>query len=210
MNIAVIGGNGKAGSRIAEEARGRGWRVTAVVRKKGSAPVGAAELVRDLFDLTPEDLAPFDAVVDAFGAWTPETLPLHQTSLRHLCDLLEGSEIRLYIVGGAGSLYVDEGHTIRLMDTPDFPDAFKSLAAEMGKALDDLRTRKMVHWTYLSPAADFRANGARSGRYRIGGEELLLNADGQSVISYADYAAAMVDLIEQGGHDRERVSAVAL
>ncbi len=210
MNIAVIGGNGKAGSRIVEEARGRGWRVTAVVRKKGSAPVGAAELVRDLFDLTPEDLAPFDAVVDAFGAWTPETLPLHQTSLRHLCDLLEGSETRLYVVGGAGSLYVDEGHTTRLMDTPDFPDAFKPLAAEMGKALDALRTRKTVHWTYLSPAADFRADGARSGRYRIGGEELLVNADGQSVISYADYAAALVDLIEQGGHDRERVSAAAL
>ena len=141
---------------------------------------------------------------------TPETLPLHQTSLRHLCDLLEGSETRLYVVGGAGSLYVDEGHTIRLMDTPDFPDAFKPLATEMGKALDALRTRKTIHWTYLSPAADFRADGARSGRYRIGGEELLLNADGQSVISYADYAAAMVDLIEQGGHDRERVSAAAL
>lgn len=147
-------------------------------------------------------------MVDAFGAWTPETLPGHSTTLAHLCDILSGTDTRLLIVGGAGSLFVNPEHTAMLSDSPDFPDAFKPVASAMRKALGELRKRQDVKWTYISPAADFQADGARSGKYILAGEEFTLNARGESVISYADYAIAMVDEIEKGGHIRERISVV--
>lgn len=112
------------------------------------------------------------------------------------------------IVGGAGSLFVNPEHTAMLSDSPDFPDAFKPVASATGKALGELRKRQDVKWTYISPAADFQADGARSGKYILAGEEFTLNARGESVISYADYAIAMVDEIEKDGHIRERISVV--
>ena len=92
--------------------------------------------------------------------------------------------MRLLVVGGAGSLYVNPEHTAQVMDGPDFPDAFKPLASNMGAALSELRRRDDVKWTYLSPAADFQADGERTGKYLLGGEELTLNERGESVISY--------------------------
>lgn len=181
MKIAVICANGKAGRLI----------------------------VKDLFDLTAADLAGFDAVVDAFGAWTPNTLDQHSTTLGHLCDILSGTDTRLLVVGGAGSLYVNPEHTATGAEGPEFPEAFRPLAAAMAKALDELRERKDVKWTYLSPAGDFQADGARTSAYIMGGEELTLNSRGESVISYADYAIAMVDELISGKHIQERISAVS-
>ena len=112
------------------------------------------------------------------------------------------------MVGGAGSLYVNPEHTVQVMDGPDFPDVFKPLASNMGKALEKLRARNDVKWTYVSPAGDFRADGAKTGSYLLGGEELMLNSRGESVISYADYAAAMVDEAVNGNHIHERISVV--
>ena len=151
MKIAVICANGKEGKLIVREAIARGADVTAVVR--GENRSAAKKVIqKDLFDLTAADLEGFDAVVDAFGAWTPETLPQHSASLKHLCDLVSGKETRLLVVGGAGSLYVNPEHTIQVMDGADFPEMFKPLASSMSKALDELRTRADVKWTYISPA----------------------------------------------------------
>lgn len=208
MKIAVVCANGKEGRLIVKEAVARGASVTAIVRGENRS---AAENVmkKDLFDLTAADLEGFDVVIDAFGAWTPETLPQHSTSLKHLCDLVSGTETRLLVVGGAGSLYVDPEHTVQVMDGADFPEMFKPLASSMGKALDVLRTRTDVKWTYISPAGDFQADGIRTGKYILGGEELTLNARGESVISYADYAVAMVDEALNGNHIQQRISVVA-
>lgn len=207
MKIAVICANGKAGKLIVKEAVRRGLDVTAVVSEKNQTEAQHV-LAKDLFALTREDLQGYDAVIDAFGAWIPDTLPQHSTSLNHLCDLLSGTQTRLLIVGGAGSLYVNPEHTACVADGSDFPDAFKPLAAAMAEALRALRQRKDVRWTYLSPAADFQAEGERTGRYILGGEELTLNARGESVLSYADYAIAMVDEVISGDHIRQRISAV--
>lgn len=205
--IAVVCANGKAGKLIANEAVARGLDVTAVVRSENQTKAQHV-LQKDLYDLTAEDLEQFDAVVDAFGAWTEETLPQHSTSLKHLCDILSGKETRLLIVGGAGSLYVNPEHTACVADGPDFPDAFKPLAAAMAKALSELRERKDVRWTYISPAGDFQAEGEKTGEYILGGEELTLNEKGESIISYADYAVAMVGEITEGSHIQERISVV--
>lgn len=208
MKVAVICANGKEGKLIVKEALDRGLDVTAVVRGENKS---AAEkvIVKDLFDLTSEDLKGFDAVIDAFGAWTPETLPQHSTSLKVLCDALSGSETRLLVVGGAGSLYVNPEHTATVSEGENFPEAFKPLAAAMAKALKELRERNDVKWTYISPAADFQTEGERTGKYILGGEELTLNSKGESVISYADYAIAMIDEAVNGNNIQKRISVVA-
>lgn len=208
MKMAVICANGKEGKLIVEEAIARGVDVTAVVRGKNQS-VAEKVIRKDLFDLNAADLEGFDVVVDAFGAWTPETLPQHSTSLKHLCDLVSGKETRLLVVGGAGSLYVNPEHTAQVMDDADFPELFKPLASHMGKALNELRKRTDVKWTYISPAGDFQADGAKTGKYILGGEELTLNAKGEGVISYADYAVAMVDEALDGNHIQQRISVVA-
>ena len=207
MKLAVVCANGKAGQKIVKEAVERGLDVTAVVREENRT-VAQKVLQKDLFDLTRDDLSGFDVVVDAFGAWTEETLPQHSTSLQHLCDILSGTDTRLLVVGGAGSLYTNPEHTACVAEGPGFPDAFKPLAAAMAKALGELRTRTDVKWTYISPAGDFQAEGARTGKYILGGEELTLNAKGESVISYADYAIAIVDEATQGNHIQQRISVV--
>ncbi len=208
MKITVVCAAGKQGQKLVEEALNRGHNVKAVVRKKSAVPAGAEVLEKDLFDLTLNDLKDSDVVIDAFGAWTEETLPQHSTSLKHLCDILSGTNIRLLIVGGAGSLYINPEHTLCVSDGPDFPEIFKPLAAAMAKALVELRQRNDVKWTYLSPAGDFQADGARTGRYILGGEELTLNSKGESMISYADYAIAMIDEAENGKHIQQRFSVV--
>ena len=205
--IAVVAANGKAGQLIVREAVERGNDVTTFVRSENRT-VAENVVVKDIMDLTPKDLVGFDAVVDAFGAWTPETLPQHSTTLAHLCDILSGTDTRLLVVGGAGSLYVNPEHTMIVSETPDFPEMFKPLASAMAEALSDLRERDDVRWTYISPAGDFQAEGERTGEYILAGEELTLNDRNESIISYADYAIAMVDEIESGDHIQQRISVV--
>lgn len=207
MRIAVVCANGKAGKLIVKEAVERGLDVTAVAKNKNQT-VASNFIEKDLFDLTREDLKGFDAVIDAFGAWTEETLPLHSTSLQKLCDLVSNTDTRLLVVGGAGSLYVNPEHTLCVSDGADFPDIFKPLATAMAKALTELRQRNDVRWTYISPAGDFQAEGERTAEYILAGEELTLNGKGESIISYADYAVAMVDEITKGNHIQERISVV--
>lgn len=205
MKIAVIGANGKSGSLIVKEALSRGHDVTAILRRADAKVDPKAKmLVKDLFQLTYDDLKPFDVIIDAFATWALESLPLHQTSLKHLTDILRGKSNRLLVVGGAGSLYVNPEHTIRLVDTPEFPDEFKPLATNMAKALDELKKCNNVNWTYLSPAIEFIADGERTGHYIVGGEQVLFNSNGTSQISYADYAIAMVDEAEHPKHIKQR------
>lgn len=207
MKIAVICANGKAGKLITKEVLDRGLDVTVVVRSENKTDAKKV-IQKDLYDLTKEDLQEFDVVIDAFGAWTEETLPQHSTSLKHLCDILSGTDTRLLIVGGAGSLYVNKEHTLTVMETPDFPDIFKPLASNMAQALNELRARIDVKWTYISPAGDFQAEGERTGKYILAGEELTLNSRGESIISYADYAIAMIDEAVKAEHIQQRISVV--
>lgn len=207
MKVAVVCANGRVGTLVVKEALNRGLDVTAVVREDNKT---AAKNVikKDLFDLTAADLDGFDVVVDAFGAWKEEELPNHTKSLMHLCDILSGKKTRLVVVGGAGSLYVNPEHTAVVSNGPDFPPQFLPLAKAQGKALEELRKRSDVQWTFISPAGDFQADGERTGKYILAGEELTLNSRGESIISYADYAIALVDEIVSGNHIQQRISVV--
>ena len=163
----------------------------------------------DALTIGREKLESFDAVVDAVGGWSEDTLHLIPDAAKHLADVLPGTDVRLVVVGGAGSLFVNPEHTVTLAQTPDFPDAFKGVAAAHQQTLDALRGRDDVRWTHLSPAADFQAEGERTGEYTLAGEEFTPNEKGESVVSYADYAIALVDEIESGEHIRERISVVS-
>lgn len=209
MKIAIIGASGKQGKLLVSEALKRGHDVTAIVRdaKKITEKVHIVE--KDLFALKYEDLKPYDVIIDAFGTWTPETLIQHQTSLKHLCDILSNKPNRLIIVGGAGSLYLDKAHKLQLVDAPDFPEIFKPLAISENIAFIELLKRNDVKWTYLSPAADFQADGKRTGEYVLAGNELTVNSNGKSEISYADYSIAMIDEAENGKFIGKQFSVVS-
>ena len=207
--VAIVCAAGKQGRLLVNEAVSLGYSVTGFVRGGDKVEnTQAKTVVKDLFDLTKEDLIGFDVVIDAFGAWTPETLPLHSKSLKHLCDILSGTDVRLLVVGGAGSLYVNKEHTLQVKDLPDFPEIYKPLATAQSVALDELRKRNDVKWTFLSPAGNFVADGARTGKYLLGGEEYFENAKGVSEISYADYAIAMIDEIENANNIQKRFAVI--
>ncbi|MFC5472133.1 NAD(P)-dependent oxidoreductase [Cohnella suwonensis] len=211
MKIGVIGASGRAGKTIAKEAATRGHQVTAIVRDAGKvAESGYVVLEKDVFDLTAQDLGAFDVVVNAFGAMVPGTAHLHVDAGRSLIEALKGApNTRLIVVGGAGSLYVDEAKTLRLVDTPEFPDAYKDIALNQGKALEDLKASSGIRWTFVSPSAFFNAEGKRTGTYRTGTDNLLVNAKGDSYVSYADYAIAIVDEIENPQHANARFTVVS-
>ena len=163
---------------------------------------------KDLFKITKEDLTGFDVVIDAFGAWTAESIPEIPKAVMHLCNVLKGGATRLLVVGGAGSLYTNKEHTATVDSGADFPDAYKPLSKAHTETLNFLRSSKDVKWTYVSPAADFQADGERRGKYILAGEELTLNAQNMSVIGYADYAIAMIDEAVSGKNVCKRISVV--
>ena len=207
MKIAVVSSNGKVGRLVVAEALRRGFEVTGFARSENKSE--AKQFVKkDIFDITADDLAGFDAVVDAFGTFAPDTLDLHTKSLMHLADAVANTQTRLLVVGGAGSLYVNKEHTLQLLDTPEFPKEYYPLAKAQTDELVALRKRNDVKWTFVSPAAVFDSEGERTGEYILGGEEFTLNERGESVVSYADYAVAMVDEIETGNHVQQRISVV--
>ena len=200
MKLAVVAANGKAGRLIVQEAVDRGLDVTAIVRGENKT-VAPSSIEKDLFDLTKEDIKDFDVIIDAFGTWAEDSLEQHTTSIQHLADLVEGTDKRLLIVGGAGSLYLNPEHDLALYQSEGFPDAFKPLATAMSDSLTALRKRQDV-----SPAADFQADGEKTGDYVVAGEEFTVNDKGESVISYADYAKAMINIALEGNYVGQRIS----
>ncbi|OUT15507.1 dihydrodipicolinate reductase [Campylobacter concisus] len=208
MKIAIIGANGKSGTNLVNEALKQGYNVTAIVRNKEYKNDNVKVIYKDIFDLAKSDLAGFDAVISAFAAWTPETFPLHKKVAAHLANLLEGSDIRLLVVGGAGTLFVDDRGTM-VMDTPDFPAAYMGVAKATAESYFELKGRSDLLWTYVSPAGDYDANGARNGKYVLGGDNLILNSKNESYISYADLALAIIDELKNKKFIQKRFTAVS-
>jgi putative NADH-flavin reductase len=195
MNIVIFGPTGMVGSRIVSELESRGHDVTGASRSSGvdiTEPDQVAQAARGA-----------DAVVCAISARGVDyTLA---TVARTLIEgLREAGVSRLIVVGGAGSLELPDGS--RLVDSPGFPDAYKPEALQAADSLSIFRATTDLDWTYVSPAAEI-APGERTGAYRLGGDQLLSDDQGKSAISAEDYAIAVADLLESGGHVRERVNA---
>ncbi|QNK46746.1 NAD(P)-dependent oxidoreductase [Brevibacterium sp. PAMC23299] len=209
MKIGIIGANGKVGSLIMKEAIDRGYEVTAIVRNASKiTETNVNVLEKDIFNLTASELKSFDVVVNTFRAPDGEE-HLYVESGRILVQALKDApDTKLIVVGGAGSLFVDEEKKTRLMDTPDFPDFVIPTASNAAKQLEELQNTDSITWTYISPAGFFDPEGKRTGSYKVGKDHVILNSKGQSYISYADYAIAVLDEIEKPQHVNERFTLV--
>ncbi len=210
MKIGIIGASGKAGSLILKEALTRGHEVTAIVRDEAKVQIqGASVLEKDVFDLKAEDIKEFDVVVNAFGA-APGKEHLHVDAGKILIEAMKGApQTKLIVVGGAGSLFVDEAKTIRVLDTPEFPKEYFATAYNQSKNLGDLQSATDIQWTFISPSAFFDPQGNRTGGYKLGKDNLLVNSKGESYVSYADFALAVLDEIENPQHINQRFTVVA-
>ncbi|WHX98687.1 NAD(P)-dependent oxidoreductase [Neobacillus sp. DY30] len=208
MNIAVIGASGKAGSLILKEAVSRGHHVTAVVRDASKLQdKNTAAIEKNVFELTTGDVNAFDVVINAFGAPLGEE-QAHVDAGHALIEALKGTSTKLIVVGGAGSLFVDENKTVKLIDTPEFPDFVKPTAMGQGRNLQELQESADLTWTFISPSAVFNPEGKRTGSYQSGKDHLLVNSKGDSYISYADFAIAVMDEVENPKHINERFTVV--
>ena len=204
--IAVFGGNGFAGSAIAKEAASRGHEVTVVARsaQSGTDTNVVQGSVHDN-TIVEQITADNDVVVVAIPAREIDGKRLLD-AVTPLADAAARNGARIAVVGGAGSLLVSEGGP-RVVDTPDFPDAYKGEALAHADVLDALRaTDSNVDWFYVSPAAAFGAHAgiAPKGSFQVGGDILLTDAEGNSAIAGEVYAHAFVDEIETPAHRRQR------
>ena len=199
MKIAVIGATGNAGSRIVEEALKRGHEVTAIARNPEKLGGARPNLVPKKGDAHNSDalaklLAGHDVAISAvrFVASDPNKL---------IAAVKKSGVPRYLIVGGAGSLEVAPGKA--LVDTPNFPAAARPEASRGRDFLNLLRQQRDLDWTMLSPSALF-APGPRTGKFRLGGDQLLTAADGKSSVSMEDYAIALLDEVEKPQHRGRR------
>ena len=206
MNIALCGATGRAGSRIMTELLARGHRVIVIVREEGSLSPreGVTVVVDDLTDAarTAENIKGSDALVSAYAPPAADVEELVRVTQRLVEATGRSGVPRFLMVGGAGSLEVAPGVT--LADSGKLPPEWLPIATAHAHALEVLRSSS-IDWTSLSPAAYFDP-GERTGRFRLGTDNLIVSDDGNSSISMEDYAIAMVDEITVPRHRRQRLS----
>ncbi|MGP9652853.1 NAD(P)-dependent oxidoreductase [Halomonas sp. AOP35-4E-18] len=195
--IALVGASGNAGARILKELSDRGHRVTAIARhpEKIAELAGCRAVKGDAHDESSlaDRLKGHDAVISA--------VPFSTSDADTLIGAVQASGVKRYlVVGGAGSLLVTSGE--RVIDQPDFPEEYKPEASKGAVFLEKLQQADELEWTFLSPSAEFEP-GERTGVFRLGKDELLVNDQG-SRISFEDYAIALVDELEKPQHVRER------
>ena len=206
MKIALIGATGFVGSEVLKELLSRGHQVTALARTPAKLPAqpGLTVVKADALDAAQVAAAVegHDAVVDSYNpGWSEPRI--HDVFLQGTRAIVDGVK-RVLIVGGAGSLFVAPG--VQLVDTPHFPAEYKQGALAAREALNQIRAETALDWTFLSPAA-LLAPGPRTGKFRIGADELLMDGDKPAGLSVADLAVAIVDEIETPKHIRKRFTA---
>lgn len=206
MKIALIGATGFIGSAVLQEALSRGHQVTGIMRHPEKLPEHP-NLVARKGDVTKAETAALvaghDAVISAYSADRgPEQYEQHISGYRRIIDgVKEAGLKRLLVVGGAGSLEVAPG--VQVVDSPEFPEDWKAGALATREVLYLLRDEPGLDWTFLSPSGAI-APGERTGEFRLGTDQLLTDADGESRISLEDYAVAMLDELENPKHIRRR------
>jgi hypothetical protein len=208
MKLALIGATGYVGAALLEEALSRGHQVTALVRNPQKLPqhpllTAVQADVHDVATLS-NQLRGHDAVLSAFnpGWGSADIREQYIAGSRAIVAATKAAGVaRLLVVGGAGSLYVAPG--LQLIDTPNFPAEYKEGAEGARQLLNQLREEQQLQWTFLCPAALLQP-GPRTGHFRLGGEQLLMNGDAPGQISVADLAVALLDETEQPQYIRQR------
>jgi uncharacterized protein len=198
MKIAVIGASGNAGSRITKELAGRGHAITAIARNPARIAV-LPNVVARAGDIM--DQAGLTAILAGHDAAISSVHFLDSDPAKLIGAAKASGVGRYLVVGGAGSLEVAPG--VRLVTTPNFPAQYKAEAEKGAAFLDLLGREKELNWTFLSPSALF-VPGERTGRFRLGTDQLLTAVDGKSSISFEDFAVALADEIERPAHIKRR------
>lgn len=210
MKIALVGATGNIGRQIARHALARGHQVTAIVRSEKQLP---AELDGVALAIAPLDdsaalaavIAGHDVLASAYGPRPGDDIGQIAVVAGQLLDAARQAGVpRLVVVGGAGSLEVAPG--VQLVDTPDFPAAYKPYALAAREALKQLQPVQDIDWTFFSPAAEI-GPGEERGEYRVQAKTFLTDAEGHSRISYADYGAAFVEELETHVHPHQIITA---
>ncbi|RON49065.1 NAD(P)-dependent oxidoreductase [Pseudomonas frederiksbergensis] len=196
--IAIIGATGRAGSQLLEEALRRGHSVTAIARDTSKIGQRAGVVSKNVDALDADALqaavAGHDVVISAAHF---STLPASAV----IGPVKKAGVKRLLVVGGAGSLLLPNGG--RVIDSEGFPEEYKAEASAGALFLENLRKEQELDWTFVSPSAEF-VEGERTGKFRIGKDDLLVSAEGRSWITFADYAIALLDEVETPKHSRQR------
>ena len=197
-NIAIIGATGRAGSQLLEEALRRGHSVTAIARDTSKIGQRAGVVSKNVDVLDGDALQAavtgHDVVISAAHF---ATIPAAAV----VAPVKKAGVKRLLVVGGAGSLLLPDG--TRVIDSEGFPEAYKAEASAGVLFLQNLRQEQQLDWTFVSPSAEF-VEGERTGKSRIGKDDLLVSSEGRSWITFADYAIAMLDEVEAPKHSRQR------
>jgi uncharacterized protein len=209
MKVALIGATGFVGSRLLNEALDRGHEVTAIVRRTDKLPAhpGLTAKQADVNDVDALAalLADHDAVISAYNPDRETPSDVFGRMVAGAKSIIAATKKagvkRLLVVGGAGSLEVAPGQ--QMIDQPDFPAEWKAGAGGTRQYLYLLKEEHDLDWTFLSPAAMLQP-GERTGTFRLGGDQLLVDAEGQCRISVEDYAVAMIDELEDPKHTRRR------
>ena len=197
-NIAIIGATGRAGSQLLEEALRRGHSVVAIARHVSKIGERAGVVTKEV------DVNDVQALQAAVAGSDVVLSAAHFSTLPAAAiiePVKKAGVKRLLFVGGAGSLLLPDGSQV--IQSPNFPEAYKPEATAGGIYLDTLRAEKDLDWTFLSPSAEF-VEGERTGTFRLGQDHLLVSAEGKSWITFADFAIAMLDEVEQPKHTRQR------
>ncbi|RCS24423.1 NAD(P)-dependent oxidoreductase [Phyllobacterium salinisoli] len=209
--IALIGATGFVGSQILKEAASRGYSVTAIVRhpEKVEKLDNVTALKTDILDTgaLADALAGHDIVISAYnpGWGNPEIRAIHIKGSQSINEAAKKAGVkRLIVIGGAGSLESASG--VQFVDTPEFPAEWKEGALGARQALNELRTENGLDWTFVSPPFHLEP-GKRTGKYRLGADQPVFDGEGDSRISTADLAVAILDEAEQGKHIRKRFTA---
>lgn len=206
MKVAIIGATGFVGSAVLKEAVARGHEITALVSDPSKVPVSGSVTASQV-DVVTEDsltdtLAGHDAVISAFsGHAQTDVLGYYVKGIQSIISAAKAAGVRLLVVGGAGGLEVALG--VQLIDTPQFPAQWKATAEGARQALNLLRDEQELDWTVLAPSAHLEP-GERTGKFRLGKDQLLSDERGESHISLADFAAAMIDELKHPAHSRSR------
>ncbi|THF54724.1 NAD(P)-dependent oxidoreductase [Ollibium composti] len=207
MKIALIGASGFVGSALLKEAVARGHSVTAIVRNPGkiAEAKGVAVVQADVTDAAALAalLKGHDVVVSAFnGGWgDPDIYAKHIAGSKAIAAAARAAGVRLIEIGGAGSLHAPDGS--QLVDSPEFPTAYKDGARAARDALTALQQGDWKDWTLVSPAITL-APGQRTGHYRLGADNPVFNTKGESHISVEDFAVAVLDEAETPKHSGKR------
>ena len=209
MKIGVIGATGKIGKCIFREALSRGHDVTAIIRNRSKVVTPDLKLlVKDAFDLTMEDVAQFDVVISAIGFEQNKTEEHVRLGHHYINIFQETPDVRLILVGNAGSLYINEKRELRVVDNGKMPLLLKSSALAQTISLMDFVGRNNVNFSIATPALFFDAAGVKSGQYAFGGDTIVVNEKGYSYITYFDFASAVVDEVENPRYVKQQFSVV--